>query len=125
MPFQPGQSGNPKGRKPRQVEDQAASVLVRVFDDAAEERVIQAMIGVACDPDARGAVSAARFLFERKYGKVPDAMVVLQTGPDRAPDADALQTATRELSAWRTQMAEQLNTLNVSPMPPTSSTSTE
>jgi hypothetical protein len=68
MPFQKGQSGNPKGRKPRPVEDQAASVIARVFDQAAEERVIRAQIDLACDPTAKGSTAAARFLFDRKYG---------------------------------------------------------
>lgn len=50
------------------MEDQAASVIARVFDQAAEERVIRAQIDLACDPAAKGCTAAARFLFDRKYG---------------------------------------------------------
>jgi hypothetical protein len=63
--FQPGQSGNPKGRAPRVVEDARQSVLARLFDVAAEERVIRAMIEAA----ASGDVAAFKALYERKYGQ--------------------------------------------------------
>jgi hypothetical protein len=68
--FQPGQSGNPKGRKPRVVEDAQRSVLERLFDASAEERVILAMIEAA----ASGDVAAFKALYERKYGKVKDVV---------------------------------------------------
>jgi len=66
--FKPGQSGNPRGRKPRIVEDAGRGLLARLFDAAAEERVIRAMIEAA----ASGDVSAYRALDERKHGKVTD-----------------------------------------------------
>jgi hypothetical protein len=72
MPFEKGQSGNPSGRKPRAVEDAKASVLARLFDERAETRVIRAMITTA----AKGDVSAAKLLLDRKYGKVADQHVV-------------------------------------------------
>ena len=68
--FQPGQSGNPKGRAPRVVEAAELSVLARLFDEAAEERVILAMIEAACGGD----VAAFKALYERKYGKVKEVV---------------------------------------------------
>jgi len=67
--FQPGQSGNPKGRSPRVVEDARLSVVARLFDEAAEERAILAMIAAVCE---NGDVAAFKALMERKHGKVPD-----------------------------------------------------
>lgn len=66
--FQPGQSGNPAGRKPRVVEDAELSLLARLFDAFAEEQVIRAMITAACGGD----VQAFKALYERKYGRVKD-----------------------------------------------------
>ena len=66
--FLPGQSGNPAGRAPRVVEDATQSVLARLFDAEAEQRVILAMIAAACDGD----VAAFKALYERKYGRVKD-----------------------------------------------------
>ena len=66
--FQPGQSGNPAGRKPRVVEDAEQSLLSRLFDAEAEQRVIRAMIEAA----VAGDVAAFKALYERKYGKVKD-----------------------------------------------------
>jgi hypothetical protein len=64
--FQKGQSGNPRGRPSRSVEDAKKSVLDRLFDATAEEAVIRAMISKASEGD----VGAFRALYERKYGKV-------------------------------------------------------
>jgi hypothetical protein len=66
--FQPGQSGNPAGRKPRVVEDAELSLLARLFDAEAEQRVIRAMIEAAVGGD----VAAFKALYERKYGRVKD-----------------------------------------------------
>ncbi len=68
--FQPGISGNPAGRKPRVVEDAELSVLARLFDVAAEEIVIMAMITAA----SLGDVAAFKALYERKHGKVKDVI---------------------------------------------------
>lgn len=70
MPFRPGQSGNPAGRPRRQVEDVKQSVLNQVFDAAAERQVLLNLISIACNPEARNAVAAAKLLLERKYGPV-------------------------------------------------------
>jgi hypothetical protein len=66
--FVAGRSGNPSGRAPRVVEDATQSVLVRLFDAEAEQRVILAMIAAACGGD----VAAFKALYERKYGRVVD-----------------------------------------------------
>lgn len=68
MPFQKGQSGNPKGRAPRIVEDAQLSVLADVFNTSAERAVVSAMLRQA----KKGDVSAATWLWDRKYGKVKD-----------------------------------------------------
>lgn len=68
MPFKPGQSGNPLGRKPRAVEDAQKSVLFELFDEKAERAVILAQIRVA----KKGDTTAATWLWDRKYGKVKD-----------------------------------------------------
>lgn len=65
MPFQPGNPGGP-GRPPKVVEDAKQSVLLKLFDEKAETRVVKAMIGRA----ASGDVAAATWLWDRKYGKV-------------------------------------------------------
>lgn len=66
--FVKGQSGNPAGRAPRVVEDEQRSVLLQLFDERAERRVIMGMIEAAADGD----VAAFKALYERKYGKVKD-----------------------------------------------------
>lgn len=68
MAFQKGQSGNPKGRPPKVVEDAKQSVLARLFDEAAEIAVVRAQIQRA----KKGDTIAATWLWDRKYGKVKD-----------------------------------------------------
>jgi len=75
MPFAKGQSGNPAGRPPKIVEDAQRSVLLELFDEDAERAIVQNMIanakrkGVLAAPSA---ISAATWLWDRKYGKVKD-----------------------------------------------------
>lgn len=75
MPFKPGQSGNPAGRPPRAVEDAQQSVLLDLFDEAAERAVVANMIanakrkGIMAAPSA---INAATWLWDRKYGKVTE-----------------------------------------------------
>ena len=66
--FEKGKSGNPAGRAPRVVENAQRSVLLEMFDENAERRVIAGMIEAAADGD----VGAFKALYERKYGKVKD-----------------------------------------------------
>ena len=66
--FEKGKSGNPAGRAPRVVEAAQRSVLLDLFDENAERRVIRGMIEAA----AGGDVGAFKALYERKYGKVKD-----------------------------------------------------
>lgn len=68
MAFQKGQSGNPAGRPPKPVEDAKQSVLLRLFDEAAEEGVVKAQIRRAKGGDT----TAATWLWDRKYGKVKE-----------------------------------------------------
>lgn len=75
MAFKKGQSGNPKGRPKKPVEDAKQSILLAAFDAEAEQAVVLNMIDIAksknpapgCSP-----VSAATWLWDRKYGKVKD-----------------------------------------------------
>lgn len=57
------------GRKPKIVEDTSQSVLARLFDEAAETKVIRAMITAAARDKS---VAAATWLWDRKYGKVKE-----------------------------------------------------
>ena len=68
MGFSKGVSGNPAGRPLKIVEDARHSLLASLFNEAAERRVVLAVIRVA----ARGDVPAATWLWDRKYGKVSD-----------------------------------------------------
>lgn len=74
MPFEKGQSGNPAGRPPKVVEDAKQSVLLKLFDEAAEIVVVKAQIREA----KKGSTVAATWLWDRKYGKVKEQ--VEQTG---------------------------------------------
>ena len=56
------------GRKPKPVEDAQTSVLLRLFDEKAEEGVVKAVIRKA----RQGDVAAATWLWDRKYGKVKE-----------------------------------------------------
>jgi hypothetical protein len=61
------------GRKPKPVEDAQHSVLLTLFDADAERRVVLNLIELASTPNP-AAVSAAKELFDRKYGIVKDTV---------------------------------------------------
>ena len=65
MRFQKGNPGGP-GRPPKPVEDARQSVLLRLFNEAAEEAVVKAQLREA----KKGDTAAATWLWDRKYGKV-------------------------------------------------------
>lgn len=69
MPFQKGNPGGP-GRPPKIVEDAKQSVLLRLFDEKAEEAVVRAQINEA----KSGSTVAATWLWERKFGKIKEAL---------------------------------------------------
>lgn len=63
------------GRKPKPIEDAQQSILFELFDEAAERAIVGNMIanakrkGVMAAPSA---ISAATWLWDRKYGKVKE-----------------------------------------------------
>lgn len=74
--FQPGNPGGP-GRPPKIVEDAQRSVLLELFDEAAERAIVETMIANAKRRGALAApsaIAAATWLWDRKYGKVKDAV---------------------------------------------------
>lgn len=72
--FQPGNPGGP-GRPPKALEDAQQSVLLELFDEAAERAIVKNMIANAKRPGvaaAPSATTAATWLWDRKYGKVKE-----------------------------------------------------
>lgn len=77
MTFRKGQSGNPAGRPPKVVEDAKQSVLLELFNEAEERAVVKNMLAIAKRKSAMtsaAAISAATWLWDRKYGKVKEQL---------------------------------------------------
>lgn len=74
MTFKKGQSGNPRGRPRKVVEDAKHSLLLDLFNEQAEKDVINNMIALAKMriENSSVAVNAAVWLWDRKYGKVKE-----------------------------------------------------
>ena len=63
------------GRPPKVVEDAQQSVLLRLFDEKAEEEVVKNLLSIAKRKGslaASAAISAATWLWDRKYCNVKD-----------------------------------------------------
>lgn len=96
MPFQKGHPGGP-GRPPRAVEDAQHSVLLELFDEDAERAIVTNMIRIAkrgSIDTSNAAISAATWLWDRKYGKVKEKVELSgqvdlkgYTTKDASPDA--------------------------------------
>jgi hypothetical protein len=67
MTFKKGGPPGP-GRPKKIIEDATQSLLLELFDDKAEAKVIKAQIREA----EKGSTFAATWLWDRKYGKVKD-----------------------------------------------------
>lgn len=67
MPFQPGTSGNPSGRRKKTPEDKALEQLAREHSPAALEVLISIAKNAKFGPSAR--VSAATAIIDRGYGR--------------------------------------------------------
>jgi hypothetical protein len=71
MPFQPGQSGNPGGQRPKQFKQQFIAALNEAAGDATKlRRVVDSIIAKAIEGD----VAAASLIMDRVDGKVPQAV---------------------------------------------------
>lgn len=76
-PFQPGQSGNPAGRRP----DGALRELARAHTEEAVATLASIMADAGAPPSAR--VQAAQALLDRGWGRAPQSLEV--TGAEGGP----------------------------------------
>lgn len=94
--FQLGNPGGP-GRPPKIVEEAQRSLLLELFNAAEERAIVKNMIALAKRKgamQATAAISAATWLWDRKYGKVKDQVELSgsvdlkgYTTKDASPDA--------------------------------------
>ncbi len=74
MPYQKGNPGGP-GRPPKTVEDATRSVLLELFNEKEERAIVANMIANAKRKGvqaASSAISAATWLWDRKYGRIKE-----------------------------------------------------
>jgi len=106
MPFE---KGHPPmgGRPPKPVEDATRSVLLELFDEAAERAIVENMIANAKRKGVQAAdssIKASTWLWDRKYGKPKEFVehsggievrkgytIVSPDDWDEAPDDDPAQ----------------------------------
>ena len=86
MPWQPGQSGNPKGRKPS---GESVAEKLRGQDDETLKLAIAKLIERALS----GELKALEMYFDRAIGKAMDRISFSQDGDDE-PDASIEQVET-------------------------------
>lgn len=79
MPWKPGQSGNPKGRRAELVNDSHVKELARSHCDAAIETLVAVM--KSADKDS-ARVSAATAVLDRGYGRPAQETTDLSTLPE-------------------------------------------
>jgi len=72
MPWKKGQSGNPKGRPKRKVENTEHALLLDVFNDPARRAAIQAQVDRATEGD----LASLQFLWTRVYGSTPKEVLI-------------------------------------------------
>lgn len=80
MPFQKGQSGNPKGRKPGQP-NKANAVLKAVAQKHGTEAIDTLTAIMRSGESEQAKIAAAKELLDRGYGRPPQAV----TGDDGGP----------------------------------------
>lgn len=71
MPFAPGQSGNPGGRKPDDAETKEVKALARQHSKAALLRLVEWM----SSDNPKASVSACNALLDRGFGKPAQAII--------------------------------------------------
>ena len=86
-PFQPGQSGNPGGRRPMTQEHRDALAAVRALAPDAAEVLRVLMADPATPPGVK--LRAVSEVLDRTYGKADQALIVEDKGRDVVNDIRA------------------------------------